>query len=86
MFCFVVLLQVAPSCVIESDCAAAVEEALSSECVSRVYHPDVDQGPGGKAPHLALWHDEGEIKVMTVTAAAVCHRIVTKTLLRAVRR
>lgn len=49
----------APSCSIKSDGAKAVEAALSSACVSKVYHPDVEQGLGGKAPHLALWHEEG---------------------------
>eukprot|EP00752_Nemacystus_decipiens_P010604 g9442.t1 len=52
------MLLVAPSCSIESDGAKAVEAALSSVCVSKVYHPDVEQGLGGKAPHLALWHEE----------------------------
>lgn len=42
-----------------------MEEALSSACVSKIYHPDVEQGPGGKAPHLALWHDEGAMVMMT---------------------
>lgn len=61
-FCAVadVVPQVAPSCSIESDSAKVVEAALSSAFVSRVYHPDVEQGLGGKAPHLALWHEEGE--------------------------
>ncbi|CAN0560408.1 unnamed protein product, partial [Ectocarpus sp. 12 AP-2014] len=48
--------QVAPSCTIESACTTALEAALSSSCISKVYHPDVEQGLGGKAPHLALWH------------------------------
>ncbi|CAM9383038.1 unnamed protein product [Scytosiphon promiscuus] len=52
------MLLVAPSCTIESGIATAVEAALSSACVSRVYHPDVPQGLGGRAPHLALWHEE----------------------------
>lgn len=67
----VVLFQVAPSCAIESDFAKAVEEALSSACVSKVYHPDVEQGLGGKAPHLALWHEEGTVRRW-------CERIMTK--------
>ncbi|CAM9099157.1 unnamed protein product [Ectocarpus sp. 4 AP-2014] len=50
------MLLVAPSCTIESGCTTALEAALSSSCISKVYHPDVEQGLGGKAPHLALWH------------------------------
>ncbi|CAM9247126.1 unnamed protein product [Ectocarpus fasciculatus] len=51
------MLLVAPSCTIESECTTALEAALSSSCTSKVYHPDVEQGLGGKAPHLALWHE-----------------------------
>lgn len=52
------VLQVAPSCAIESGCTTMVERALSSACASRVYHPD---GEGERrAPHLALWHEKGD--------------------------
>eukprot|EP00903_Cladosiphon_okamuranus_P009404 g8968.t1 len=59
------MLLVAPSCSIESDDAQAVEAALSSVFVSKVYHPDVEEGLGGKAPHLALWHEEVSASVFS---------------------
>lgn len=68
----------APSCSIESGDAKAVEAALSSACVSKVYHPDVEQGLGGKAPHFALWHEEGAARqrnawMLTPWLVAVTH-------------
>ena len=51
-------LQVAPSCAIESGCTGIVEQALSSACDSRVYHPEAAEGER-RAPYLALWHEEG---------------------------
>lgn len=51
-------MQVAPSCAVEGKVAMMVERALSSECVSRVYHPEAEEW-ARRAPHLALFHEEG---------------------------
>lgn len=50
--------QVAPSCAIDGGVTEMVERALSSECDSRVYHPEAEEG-GLHGPYLALWHEEG---------------------------
>lgn len=47
-----------------------VERALSSVCTSRVYHPEAEEGTR-KAPHLALFHEEGTTQHCAVVVVVV---------------